>query len=50
MQKTVLTKAVAVALATLGAGAAFAQSSLTIYGNLDVAVDNVHKGQGNSDA
>lgn len=48
MQKTVLTKAVAVALATLGAGAAFAQSSLTIYGNLDVAVDNVHKGQGDA--
>lgn len=46
MQKSVLTKAVAVALATFGAGAAFAQSSLTIYGNLDVAVDSVHKGQG----
>ncbi len=46
MQKTVLTKAVAVALATFGMGAAFAQSSLTIYGNLDVAVDNIHKGQG----
>lgn len=48
MQKTVLTKAVAVALATLGAGAAFAQSSVTIYGNLDVALDNVHKGQGDA--
>lgn len=47
MQKTVLTKAVAVALAALGASAAFAQSSVTLYGNLDVAVDNVHKGQGN---
>jgi predicted porin len=47
MQKTVLTKAVAVALATLGASAAFAQSSVTLYGNLDVAVDNVHKSQGN---
>jgi len=46
MQKTVLTKAVAVALATLSVGAAFAQSSVTIYGNLDVAVDNVHKGRG----
>lgn len=46
MKKTVLTKAVAVALATLGACSAFAQSSLTIFGNLDVAVDNVHKGQG----
>jgi len=48
MQKTVLTKAVAVALATFSVGAAFAQSSLTIYGNLDVAVDNVHKGQGDA--
>jgi len=47
MQKTVLTKAVAVALAALGASAAIAQSSVTLYGNLDVAVDNVHKGQGN---
>jgi len=46
MQKTVLTKAVAVALATLGAGAAWAQSSVTLYGNIDVAVDSVHKGQG----
>jgi len=44
MQKTVLTRAVAVALATLGTGAAFAQSSVTLYGNLDVALDNVHKG------
>ncbi|HEX5354943.1 MAG TPA: porin [Aquabacterium sp.] len=48
MQKTVLTKAVAVALATLGASATFAQSSLTIYGNLDVALDSVHKGQGDA--
>lgn len=46
MQKTVLTKAVAVALATFGAGAAFAQSSLTLYGNIDAALDNVHKGAG----
>lgn len=46
MQKTVLTKAVAVALATLGAGAALAQSSVTLYGNIDVAVDSVHKGKG----
>ncbi len=49
MQKTVLTRAVAVALATLGTGAAFAQSSVTLYGNLDVALDSVHKGQGNVD-
>lgn len=46
MQKTVLTRAVAVALATMGAGAAFAQSSLTLYGNIDVAVDNVRKSRG----
>ncbi|TAK97359.1 MAG: porin [Aquabacterium sp.] len=48
MQKTVLTKAVAVALATLGASAAFAQSSMTIYGNVDAALDNVHKASGSS--
>jgi predicted porin len=46
MQKTVMTKAVAVALATLGAGAAFAQSTFTIYGNADVSLDNVHKTAG----
>lgn len=48
MQKTVLTKAVAVALAAFGVGAAFAQSSLTIYGNIDGALDSVHKGKGSS--
>jgi predicted porin len=48
MQKTVMTKAVAVALATLGAGAAFAQSTFTIYGNADVSLDNVHKTAGTS--
>ena len=47
MKKTAMTKAALLALATFGASAAFAQSSLTIYGNIDVAVDNVHKGQGN---
>ncbi len=46
MQKTVMTKAVAVALATLGAGAAFAQSTFTIYGNADVSLDNVHNTAG----
>lgn len=46
MQKTALTKALALALVALGTGAACAQSSVTIYGNLDVALDNVHKGQG----
>jgi predicted porin len=48
MQKTILTKALAVALATLGAGAAMAQSSLTIYGNIDIGLDSVHKGQGDA--
>jgi len=47
MQKTALTTAAALALATFGASTAFAQSTLTLYGNLDVAVDNVRKGQGN---
>lgn len=46
MQKTVLTQAVAVALATLGMGSAFAQSSLTLYGNADVSVDHVKKTAG----
>lgn len=46
MQKSVLTSAVTLALATFGAGAAFAQSSLTIYGNADVSFDNVHKTAG----
>lgn len=46
MQKTVLTRAVALALATMGAGAAFAQSSLTLYGNLDIAYTNVSKKEG----
>lgn len=47
MQKPTLIKAVALAAAALGAGAASAQSNLTIYGNLDVAYTNVHKEQGN---
>lgn len=47
MQKNVLTKAVAVALATLGAGGvAVAQSSVTIYGNADVSVDHVSRSKG----
>lgn len=47
MQKNVLTKAVAVALATLGAGGvAVAQSSVTIYGNADVSIDHVSKSKG----
>lgn len=51
MQKNVLTKAVAVALATLGAGGvAVAQSSVTIYGNADVSVDHVKRTQGSAAA
>lgn len=46
MQKTVLTQAVAVALATFGMGAAFAQSSLTLYGNADVSLDHVKRTEG----
>jgi len=46
MQKSVLTTAVTLALASLAAGTAFAQSSLTIYGNADVSLDNVHKSAG----
>jgi predicted porin len=48
MQMTVLTQAVAVALATFGMGAAFAQSSLTLYGNADVSVDHVSRSAGGS--
>jgi predicted porin len=46
MQKTALTTAAALALATFGAGTAFAQSSLTLYGNADVSVDHVKKTAG----
>lgn len=41
MQKTALTTAAALALATFGAGTAFAQSSLTLYGIADISVDHV---------
>lgn len=41
MQKTALNTAAALALATFAAGTAFAQSSLTLYGNADVSVDRV---------
>ncbi len=41
MQKRVLSKAIALAVATLGTGAAFAQSSVTLYGNIDVGFDHV---------
>ncbi len=37
----------AIALSALGAGPVLAQSSVTVFGNIDVAADSVHKGQGN---
>lgn len=47
MQKNVVAKLISVALASLGGGGiAMAQSSLTIYGNADVSLDNVHKTAG----
>lgn len=46
MQKTIITKAALLAIASLAAGAATAQSSLTIYGNIDIAYTNVSKKQG----
>jgi predicted porin len=46
MQRNVLTTAVAVALAAFGASTANAQSSLTIYGNIDAAIDSVHRQAG----
>lgn len=46
MQKTALTTAAALALASFAAGTAFAQSSLTLYGNADVSVDNVNVSKG----
>ena len=46
MQKTALNIAATLALATFGAGTAFAQSSLTLYGNADVSVDHVSKSAG----
>lgn len=47
MQKSIITKAVVLAIASMGAGAAFAQSSLQIYGNLDVGYTNVNNKDGN---
>lgn len=49
MKKTTLNLAAALALATFAAGAAHAQSAqsnLTLYGNVDVAVDSVDVGRG----
>ena len=45
MQKNVLSSLIAAGLA-LSAGAAMAQSSVTLYGLVDVSLDNVHKEAG----
>jgi len=47
MQKNVLSSLIAAGLA-LTAGAAVAQSSVTLYGLVDVSLDNVHKEAGRS--
>lgn len=47
MQKNVLSSLIAAGLA-LTAGAAMAQSSVTLYGLIDVSLDNVHKEAGRS--
>ena len=46
MQKRVLSSAIALALTALAAGSALAQSSVTIYGNIDVSFDRVKKDAG----
>ncbi|OGA85148.1 MAG: hypothetical protein A2711_08735 [Burkholderiales bacterium RIFCSPHIGHO2_01_FULL_63_240] len=49
MQKRVLSSAIALALTALASGTALAQSSVTIYGNIDVSVDRVKKEAGKND-
>lgn len=46
MQKRVLSSAIALALTALATGSALAQSSVTIYGNIDVSVDRVKRTAG----
>lgn len=46
MRKNVLPRAIALMMVSLAAGSLHAQSSVTLYGNIDGALDNVHKGQG----
>ncbi|HET8869691.1 MAG TPA: porin [Aquabacterium sp.] len=46
MKRTMLSSAVVLAIALMGASVAHAQSSVTLYGNIDVAVDHAHKGAG----
>lgn len=46
MQKRVLSSAIALALTALASGTALAQSSVTIYGNIDVGFDRVKRDAG----
>ena len=46
MQKRVLSSAIALALTALASGTALAQSSVTIYGNVDVSLDRVKREAG----
>lgn len=46
MQKRVLSSAIALALTALASGSALAQSSVTIYGNIDVSFDHIKKDAG----
>ncbi|MBU0915194.1 porin [Aquabacterium parvum] len=48
MQKRVLSSAIALALTALASGTALAQSSVTIYGNIDVSVDRVKRTSGDA--
>lgn len=47
MNRTATSAACLSALALLGAGHAHAQSSVTLYGTLDVGIDRIEKGEGN---
>ena len=46
MQKRVLSSAIALALTALASGSALAQSSVTIYGNIDVSFDRIKRDAG----
>jgi len=46
MQKRVLSSAIALALTALASGTALAQSSVTIYGNIDVGFDHINRKAG----
>lgn len=48
MQKRALSSAIALALTALASGTALAQSSVTIYGNIDLSFDRVKKDAGNA--